>query len=65
MFCNKGDDEAIKLWTLFKDLSIKELAETYKKMNIKFDVYEAESQYFQLSKKIVQDLLNKNICQRL
>jgi arginyl-tRNA synthetase len=39
-----GEPTAIAQWARFRDLSIEKLKETYKKLNIDFDVYWGESQ---------------------
>ncbi|CAH6723526.1 arginine--tRNA ligase, cytoplasmic [[Candida] jaroonii] len=49
-----GDEEALGLWKKFRDLSITKYIETYKRLNIKFDVYSGESQ---VSKDTVTDVI--------
>jgi arginyl-tRNA synthetase len=39
-----GDEEALKLWQRFRDLSIDRYAVTYSRLNIEFDEYSGESQ---------------------
>lgn len=39
-----GDEESLKLWRMFRDLSIEKLKETYGRLNIRFDEYNGESQ---------------------
>ncbi|WVQ79698.1 arginine-tRNA ligase [Cryptococcus sp. DSM 104549] len=39
-----GEPKAIAQWARFRDLSIEKLKETYKKLNVNFDVYWGESQ---------------------
>lgn len=39
-----GNEDALKLWSRFRTLSIKKYEETYQRLNIKFDVYSGESQ---------------------
>ncbi|KAM5351139.1 hypothetical protein ACJ41O_003862 [Fusarium nematophilum] len=39
-----GDDEAVKLWRRFRDLSIVRYKSTYARLNIEYDVYSGESQ---------------------
>lgn len=60
-----GKEETLKMWKLFKDLSVKELEQVYKSLNIKFDSYEAESQYYEAGKKLVKILCDQNIAKRL
>lgn len=51
-----GDPEALALWKLFRDLSIKKYESLYKRLNIRFDVYTGESQ---ISQEGQQDALQK------
>lgn len=39
-----GDEDALKLWNHFRDLSIHKYKEVYARLNIEFDVYSGESQ---------------------
>lgn len=39
-----GDEEALKLWRKFRELSIEKYIGTYARLNIKYDVYSGESQ---------------------
>ncbi|KAN0061642.1 arginyl-tRNA synthetase [Thecaphora frezii] len=39
-----GDEECLKYWRKFRDLSIKKYIEVYDRLNIQFDVYSGESQ---------------------
>lgn len=39
-----GDAEALKMWKLFRELSIEKYIETYARLNIKYDSYSGESQ---------------------
>ncbi|KAL9058027.1 MAG: hypothetical protein Q9162_002019 [Coniocarpon cinnabarinum] len=39
-----GDEEAVKTWRKFRDLSIKKYKETYARLNIYYDDYSGESQ---------------------
>ncbi|KAK6873024.1 Arginine--tRNA ligase, cytoplasmic [Candida tropicalis] len=39
-----GDEEALKIWSRFRDLSIDKYIDTYARLNIKYDVYSGESQ---------------------
>lgn len=43
----EGDEEALKIWKRFRDLSIEKYIETYARLNIKYDVYSGESQVSQ------------------
>ncbi|RCK60770.1 Arginine--tRNA ligase, cytoplasmic [Candida viswanathii] len=39
-----GDEDALKIWARFRDLSIEKYIDTYARLNIKYDVYSGESQ---------------------
>ena len=39
-----GDEEALKIWKRFRELSIEKYIATYARLNIKYDVYSGESQ---------------------
>ncbi|CAO1638394.1 unnamed protein product [Sympodiomycopsis kandeliae] len=49
-----GDEDALKLWRKFRDLSIKKYEETYARLNIRFDHYSGESQ---VSKETIESAL--------
>jgi arginyl-tRNA synthetase len=53
------------MWQLFKDLSIDELKKVYELLNINYDVYECESQYFESAKEWTRILLEKNIAHKM
>lgn len=38
-----GDEETLKLWRRFRDLSIKSYEQVYARLNVRFDVYAGES----------------------
>lgn len=57
----EGDKENLKLWRLFRRLSIREFNEVYKFLNIKFDVLDSESNYNGKMEKIVKELERKNL----
>lgn len=40
----EGDEDALKLWRSFREISIERYRETYARLNIHFDVYSGESQ---------------------
>lgn len=50
---------------MFKDLSVKELEQVYQSLNVKFDSYEAESQYYEMGKDWIKVLCQKNLAQKL
>lgn len=39
-----GDEESLKLWKEFRDMSIEKYKEIYQRLNVSFDVYSGESQ---------------------
>jgi arginyl-tRNA synthetase len=39
-----GDEEALKNWRVWRELSIKKYADEYERLNVKFDVYTGESE---------------------
>lgn len=53
-----GDEEILKLWEKFKDVSLVEFTEIYKLLNIDFDYYQGES-FYNDKIDLVIDLLNK------
>ena len=56
-----NDEEALKLWKLFCDISMKEFERIYKRLNIKFDYYTGESFYNDKMLNVVEDLKQKNL----
>lgn len=52
------------MWSLFKDLSIEELKIVYKNLNIEFDSYEFESQYYEQAKEWVKRMCEHGIAKR-
>ncbi|KAK6463660.1 arginyl-tRNA synthetase [Scheffersomyces coipomensis] len=46
-----GDEEALKIWARFRKLSIDKYIDTYKRLNIIYDIYSGESQVSQESMK--------------
>lgn len=56
-----GDREAFALWKKFRELSLKEFDEIYKKLNIKFDVTSGESNYNKQMEAVVKELQKKNL----
>lgn len=49
-----GDDDALKIWKRFRELSIEKYIDTYKRLNIQYDVYSGESQ---VSQKLMNEAL--------
>lgn len=59
------DTEATALWKRFKEMSIKEYEKTYKRLNIKFDVYDGESMVQQETiNEVMEKLHEKNLSKR-
>ncbi|KAK6197346.1 arginyl-tRNA synthetase [Scheffersomyces amazonensis] len=54
-----GDEQALKIWSRFRDLSIDKYIATYKRLNIIYDVYSGESQVSQESMKDVVKLFEE------
>lgn len=59
-----GDAEAVELWTLFKDMSLKVFNRVYDKLGVHFDSYAGESFYSDKMPAIVQELRDKNIVEK-
>lgn len=59
------DPQSLQMWSLFKDMSVKDLESVYKTLGIKFDEFECESQYYVHAKPIVASLLERGIARRL
>lgn len=57
----QGNDEALKLWKWFKDISIIEFEKIYKLLNIKFDFYAGESFYNDKTQGVVNELKQKKL----
>lgn len=56
-----GNKEYLEIWQLFKDISLREYSETYKRLGIEFDVWAGESMYTAKMPEIVQELRDKNL----
>lgn len=56
-----GDEKNSKLWHEFIDISLKEYAKIYKRLDIKFDLYNGESFYNNMMSSIIDELVAKNI----
>ncbi len=61
MKLENGDKETIKLWSLFRSLSIKEFNKIYALLNVKFNVISGESGYNEKMDKTIQELKNKKL----
>ena len=56
-----GDEEAMKLWKWFSDISLEEYEQTYKRFGIRFDSYNGESFYNDKMHPIVEELREKGL----
>lgn len=56
-----GNTEEVELWKKFRDLSLKEFADLYKRMNVSFDNYNGESFYSNRIPSVIDMLQKKNI----
>lgn len=56
-----GEEEEVKLWKRFRDLSLEEFERLYERMNIRFDNYNGESFYSDRIPAVVEILRDKNL----
>lgn len=56
-----NDEEAIKIWSWFKEISLKEFNRVYDMLGITFDSYDGEHYHSQFVDKIVEELVSKNL----
>lgn len=59
-----GDSEAVELWTLFKDMSMKEYNRVYGKLGVTFDSYAGESFYSDKMPAVTAELKAKGLLQK-
>lgn len=59
-----GDEEAVRLWTLFREVSLKAFDRVYSLLGVTFDSYAGESFYSDKMPAIIQELREKNIVQK-
>ena len=59
-----GDKETLKLWKMFKDLSIKDFEKIYKILGVKFDVISGESFYNNKMDKTIKELKLKKLLEQ-
>lgn len=59
----QGDEEALKLWKLFVDISLKEVAHVYEMLGVTFDSYLGESFYWNKTDELITKLKEKNLLQ--
>lgn len=58
------DRSALLLWKFFRDISMEDFKEIYKTLGIRFDAYEGESMYDKKSRKVIEELENKNLLKK-
>ena len=56
-----GDEEAVKLWNWFKDISLLEFQKVYDKLKVEFDSYRGEAYHSQFINDVVKELEEKNL----
>ncbi len=56
-----GNEEYLAIWQLFKDISLREYTQTYKRLGIEFDVWDGESLYTDKMPAIVDELREKEL----
>lgn len=55
------DEESVRLWNWFKEISLKEFQKVYKKLNIEFDSYNGEAYNSQFIDGLIEELEEKNL----
>lgn len=56
-----GDEESVRLWNWFKDISLMEFQKVYDKLKVKFDSYRGEAYHSQFIDDVVKELEDKNL----
>ena len=56
-----GDEENLRLWRLFKEISLKEYMKTYELLGVSFDSFNGESFYSDKMPAVVEELKEKNL----
>lgn len=56
-----GDEESLRLWQLFKEISLKEYMKTYELLGVSFDSFNGESFYSDKMPAVVDELKEKNL----
>lgn len=56
-----NDAEAVRIWTWFKEISLKEFNRVYDMLNIEFDSYDGEHFHSQFVGKLVDELTDKKL----
>ena len=56
-----GDEECVKLFNLFKEITLKEVEKIYDELDIKFDSYAGESFYNDKMQPVIDELVEKGL----
>lgn len=56
-----GEEEAVRLWSWFKEISFKEFDRVYKLLDIDFDNYNGESYHSEFIPDVIKELEDKNL----
>ena len=56
-----GDAEALQLWTIFRDVSLREFDKVYRLLDVKFDAWKGESAYRDSMGPVVAELREKGL----
>ena len=59
-----GDEEALRLYNLFKEITLKEVEKTYKRLKIKFDSYNGEAFYNDKMQPVLDELKEKGLLKK-
>ncbi|XP_004083463.1 probable arginine--tRNA ligase, mitochondrial [Oryzias latipes] len=55
------DDEAVSLWRQFREISVQEYRDIYKRLGVHFDVYSGESFHRDQAQEVVRQLQNRGL----
>ena len=56
-----GDEESVRLWNWFKDISLMEFQKVYDKLKVEFDSYRGEAYHSQFIDDVIKELEDKNL----
>lgn len=56
-----NDEESVRLWNWFKEISLKEFQKVYDKLKVEFDSYRGEAYHSQFIDDVVKELEEKNL----
>lgn len=59
-----SDEEALSVFNLFKEITLKEVDKVYRRLNIEFDSYNGESFYNDKTAAVVKELEDKNLIKK-